>query len=149
VYIDSPELHLLDLVIRPIYGTGCGRLWLLLVVKVFLNVLWNQLIRAFSAYGSILMYFQCAYVTVKLPCSNGSLRSVEIPSFEKGVIYVEPLDLGFFLFGQGVVALLEFFGQEVFVEGVLTKIGQLWAKVRQLIITGFFGGWTLAHSSGQ
>ena len=69
------------------------------------------------------MYFQCAYVTVKLPCFNGNLRSVEIPSFEKGVIDVEPLDLGFFLFGQGVVAFQEFFGQEVFIEGVLTKIG--------------------------
>jgi hypothetical protein len=53
------------------------------------------------------------------------------------------------MFGQGVVAFQEFFGQEVFIEWVLAKIGQLWAKVRHLIITGFFGAWTLAHSSGQ
>ena len=147
IYINSPELHLIDLVISSVYGTSGGsRLWLLLVVKVFLHVLWDQLIRALSAYGSVLLYFHTAFVG---PCIDGNLWSIEIPSFEKGVIYVELFDLDFFLLGQGGVAFQKFFGQELFFERVLTEIGQLWPRVRSFMITGFFGAWTLAHSSGQ
>jgi len=146
MYMNSPELHLLDLVIRSVYGTSGSRLWLFLVIKVLLHVLWDQLISALSAYGSVLLYFHTALVG---PCIDGYLRFIEIPSFEKGVIYAELFYLGFFLFGQGVVAFQEFFGQELFFEGVLTEIGQLRPRVSCVIITGFFGAWTLAHSSGQ